>query len=155
MENEQRDPGMALFQLNLDATNSYTLRSAASWARVLGIVGAVVGLVMMIIFIIMLGRPEPAPGYVSRGEGFNEAFSGSDKESARIAYWFFIIAGIVFLIGGIFSYLFGNKMHTALRSNDQDGLDKAFGWLRNYFAFRSIIMIIIFLLFLLGLASAL
>jgi hypothetical protein len=153
MENEQRDSGISLFQLNLDAANSYTLRSAASWARVLGVVGALAGLIMAAGFIYMLGRNEPATGYISRGEGFNEAFSRSDKDSARIGYWFFIITGIIFLVGGIFSYMFGNKMHAALRSNDQDGLDKAFGWLRNYFAFRSVIIIIVFLLFLLGMAS--
>jgi hypothetical protein len=153
MENEQRDPGISLFQLNLDAANSYTLRSAASWARVLGVVGALAGLIMAALFIYMLGRDEPATGYITRGEGFNDALSGNDRESAKIAYWFFVIAGIIFLVGGIFSYMFGNKMHAALRSNDQDGLDKAFGWLRNYFAFRSIIIIILFLLFLLGMAS--
>src|SRR5687767_13970863 len=41
MDQHQSPP---LFQLNLDANNSYTLRSAASWAKVLGIVGIIIGI---------------------------------------------------------------------------------------------------------------
>jgi hypothetical protein len=148
------DPGTSLFQLNLDAANSQSLRSAASWARVLGVVGMIVGIMLTVLFVYMLSQPEVTDRYVSRREGFSDPFASSDRDSALVGYWMMIVTGIIFIIGGLFSYYFGNKMHGALRSNDQAGLDKAFGWLRNYFAFRSIIIIILLLFFLLAVAAS-
>ena len=43
----EQNQNTSLFQLNLDAQNSYTLRSAASWAKVLGIVGLIMGILFV------------------------------------------------------------------------------------------------------------
>ena len=53
MEQNQPNPGTSLFQLNLDAANSYTLRSAASWAKVLGIVGIIIGILFFGIGLLV------------------------------------------------------------------------------------------------------
>ena len=45
----EQNQNTSLFQLNLDAQNSYTLRSAASWAKVLG----VVSIILAVLFIIL------------------------------------------------------------------------------------------------------
>jgi Family of unknown function (DUF5362) len=70
------------------------------------------------------------------------------EAAATIYMIIFIIIGAVFFISGIFSMRFGNKISVALKANDQNSLRDAFAAVRNFFAFRTIIMIIWLLLIL-------
>ena len=153
---QSQDTGTSLFQLNLDATNSYTLRSAASWAKVLGVVGMMVGAVIIIWCINALIKLSQVSsyGYYRRSEGM-DLFSNSDTGSAKLGIWVFIISGIIFIIGGIFSLSFGNKISAALKTNSQEGLSNAFAALRNYYALRGITLIIVLLMFIMIFAAAL
>ena len=146
------DPGTSLFQLNLDATNSYTLRNAGSWAKVTGVVGICVGVILALLALIGLSRVNESGAYRRRNEGFDSVFDAS--ASAGVGATMLIIVGIIFVIGGIFSFNFGNKISGALRTNDQNSLNKGFAALRNYYALRAIVLILVLLLFLLALAGS-
>ena len=148
LQNPNPNPATSLFQMNLDAQNSYNLRSSASWAKVLGVVGIMTGIILIIMMAIALSKLEGA-GYnrYDRGGGIEEIFA------AKTGLWIIIITGIIFIIGGAFSYNFGNKIGAALKSNDQNGLSNGFAALRNYFALRSITLIIVLLLLLISLAN--
>ncbi len=139
-------PPTSLFQMNLDAQNSYNLRSSSSWAKVLGVVGIIFGIILIVLMAIALGQIENSYGYRRRG-GFDTMFA------TKTGIWLFIISGIIFIVGGIFSFNFGNKIGQALKSNDQDGLNAGFAALRNYFALRAITIIIVLLFFVFGLAN--
>jgi hypothetical protein len=136
------NPSSSLFQMNLDAQNSYNLRSASSWAKVLGVVGIITGAVIVIWMAVQLSKLNRLSDYGYRRGAFDNIFE------ARTGIWTFIISGVIFIVGGIFSFNFGNKINQALKSSDQDGLNSGFAALRNYFALRAITIIILLLLFL-------
>ena len=81
-------------------------------------------------------------------------FSGA-SEQLKLGAWIMIITGIIFVVGGIFSYHFGNKITAALRANDQNGLNNGFAALRNYFAVRAITVILVMIILLMNLANSL
>lgn len=145
MDQEQStNQSNSLFQLNLDVQNSYNLRSAATWAKVLGVVGIITGALLIILMAITLSKTNGRYGYRS---------SVDTLLAARTGLWIVIIAGVIFIVGGIFSYNFGNKMNDSLKTSNQDGLNNSFAALRNYFALRSITIIIVALLLLISLSS--
>ena len=150
-QNQNPDPTTSLFQMNLDAQNSYTLRSSASWAKVLGVVGILTGALLVILMAIAMGQLE-SRGYSYRRGSFDGMFGGS--AATKTGFWIMIITGIIFVVGGIFSFNFGNKINAALRSNDQAGLNNGFAALRNYFALRSIVVIIVMIFFLMALSGS-
>jgi hypothetical protein len=144
--------GSSLFEMNLDAQNSYNLRSSASWAKVLGVVGIILGIIFVILTISAMSQTETTYSY--RRRGISDMF-GTDMAARRVGFWILIITGAIFIMGGIFAFNFGNKVNAALRNNNQQGLNQGFAALRNYFAVRSITLMIVLLLFLLGLAGSL
>ncbi len=158
MDQQQQEfhpnPGSSLFQMNLDAQNSYNLRSAASWGKVLGGVGTILGIIFLIIAIQAMSRLGSYDSYRYRRGGFDEMF-GSNLAATRLGLWIIVLTAVIFIMGGVFSFTFGNKINAALKSNDQDGLNKGFAALRNYYAVRSITLIILLLLFLIGFAGSL
>ena len=149
-QNPEPNPTTSLFQMNLDAQNSYNLRSAASWAKVLGVVGIIMGVIFVILTVVGISN-RGSSSYRYRRGGFGNLFSGQDGE---VGIWIMTITGIIFIVGGIFSFSFGNKINAALKSNDQNGLNAGFSALRNYFALRSITIIIVLLFLLLTLTSS-
>lgn len=140
----EQNQNSSLFSLNLDAQNSYTLRSAASWAKVLGVVGAILG-ILFIILGIMVQQAVSQYGGMYRSGGFSASAIGSWGMA------FYVLVGIVFIVTSVFAINAGNKINTALRSNDQASLSSGFANVRNYFAFWAIIIILLLLLVLLGL----
>ena len=139
MEPTQNTP---LFQLNLDANNGYTLRGAASWGKVLGIVGIIAGVLLFVIGVLINNTINKAGGYGGYGYGGNTKLAGN---IGMVAY---MVMGLVMLISSIFTLNFGNKIGVALRTNDQNALNSGFAAARNYFAFWTIICIIFLLLLL-------
>jgi hypothetical protein len=144
------DSGTSLFQMNLDAQNSYNLRSAASWGKVLGVVGIIIGLFFLVVSINALSKIGSYNSYSMRRRGLDDMFGTSSK----IGLWILILTGIIFILGGVFSYSFGNKINTALKGNDQQALNAGFASLRNYYATRSITLIVVLLLFLIIILNA-
>lgn len=140
----EQNQNSSLFSLNLDAQNSYTLRSAASWAKVLGVVGAILG-ILFIILGIMVQQAVSQYGGMYRSGGLSASAIGSWGMA------FYVLVGIVFILTSVFAINAGNKINTALRSNDQALLSSGFANVRNYFAFWAIIIILLLLLVLLGL----
>ena len=153
-QNQNPGPTTSLFQMNLDAQNSYNLRSAASWAKVLGVVGIITGTILVILMTITLSQLRDYNGYSYRRSGLDGIF-GSSSGTAKLGIWIMIITGIIFILGGIFSFGFGNKINAALRSSDQNGLNNGFAALRNYYAVRSITVIIVLLFLMLALTRSL
>lgn len=144
MDQNQNPP---LFQLNLDANNGYTLRSAASWGKVLGIAGVILALIFFafaFLFQNMMGKT---------GNYYGDDFGGSTKFAGQMGMIIYIIVGLLYLIGSLFAVNFGNKITKALKTNDQASLNSGFAALRNYFAFWSILLIIALLFMLIAIAT--
>ncbi len=147
---EQQQPnsqGSSLFQLNLDAANGYTLRSAASWGKVLGVVSLILG----ILFIAMGILAQSAMR--SGGRLYGDEFRGNSELAANIGLVTYVIMGLIMVIGGLFSLNFGNKISSALKANDQNALSSGFAACRNFFAFWAILCIIFLLLVIISVAS--
>lgn len=137
MEPTQNTP---LFQLNLDANNGYTLRGAASWGKVLGIVGIITGILLFVIGVLVNNA-------VNRYGGYG-AYGSNTRMAGNIGMVVYMIMGLVMVVSSIFTLNFGNKIGMALRTNDQNFLNSGFAAARNYFAFWTIICIIFLLLLL-------
>ena len=136
----------SLFQLNLDAQNSYTLRSAASWAKVLGIVGFIIGVLCIIGGILA----QQAINRYGTGGYYNQSgISASTLGNAGLIVY--VIMGLIFIVSSIFALNAGNKIGRGLRANDQQSLNAGFAGARNYFAFWTILLILFLLLLLIGL----
>lgn len=127
------DQNTSLFQLNLDAQNSYTLRSASSWARVLGIVSMIMG-ILFIILGILVQQTVNSVGYTEGGMS-----SSTLANAGLVAY---VLIGLMMIISSIFSLNAGNKIGQALKTNDQAALNAGFAGIRNYFAFWAILTIL-------------
>ena len=140
METNQSQ-GSQLFQLNIDTNANMALRGAASWARVLAIVGFILG-ALFVIFGILFQNAMRNGGY-----GANSSVLSS---AGLIVY---LIFGIVMIISSIFALNFASKISTALGTNDQAALSAGIGGARNYFAFWAILCIIFLLLLLISLVS--
>jgi hypothetical protein len=153
-DQQQQNNNSSLFQLNLDASNNYNLQSAALWAKVTGVVGIIIGLITAIVFIAAFIQASNQTPYNYNEGGADPVFGGLDK-GRGIAIWSMVIMGIIFIVGGIFSFSFGNKIGTALKSNSQEMLNNGFTALRNYYALRGITLIVVLLLLLLTLVSIL
>jgi hypothetical protein len=145
------DQPSSLFQMNLDAQNSYNLRSSISWAKVLGVVGIILGIIICILSFITISKLSGYNDYGYRRGGMD--MLGSSLGATRTGLWIMVITGIIFIFGGVFAFNFGNRVGAALRANDQQSLNQGFAALRNYFAIRSITLIILLLLFLISFAS--
>jgi len=141
MEDQQQSS--SLFSLNLDAQNSYTLRGAASWAKVLGVVGIILGILFIILGIAVQQAMTSSYGYRSR----------DTTTIGNLGMVFYMIIGLIVIISSIFALNAGNKITNALRANDQASLSSGFSFIRNYFAIWAIVIIILNLLFLIGIMS--
>ncbi len=152
----EQNQNSSLFQLNLDAQNSYQLRSSATWSKVLGVVGIIFGILFCILCALGLSELDSSRGnsYRNQNSTMYELFGSSSVEETKIGLWLFFIAGVIFILGGVFSLIFGNKITTALKVNDQQGLNKGFAALRNYFALRSITLILVLIFILLAIAGS-
>jgi hypothetical protein len=148
-QNQNPNPATptSLFQLNLDAQNSYTLRSAASWAKVLGIVGLIIGILFFIVGI-MVQQVLSSNSGMSSYRYRNSGFSASGLANAGMIVY--IIMGLLMVISSIFALNAGNKINQGLKTNDQAALNAGFAGARNYFAFWAILLIIFLLLMLVG-----
>jgi hypothetical protein len=145
MEQNHENPGTSLFTLNLDAGNSYTLRSAASWAKVLAIAGLIVAILFIIFGVALQSYTGSADNYNSR--------SSDSRVVGNVGMITYMVSGITLLISSIFALNFGNKITRALKTNDQQLLSAGFTGIRNYFAFWAILMIICLLLLLIAFAA--
>ena len=144
----EQNQNSSLFSLNLDAQNSYTLRSMASWAKVLGWVGLILG-ILFVLLGVMVQQAMSQYGYRSyRGGGLSAAAIGNYGMAI------YLLMGLVFIVTSIFAINAGGKINAALRANDQATLSAGFANARNYFAFWAIIIIIMLLFVLLGILGS-
>ena len=140
----------SLFQLNLDAQNSYTLRSAASWARVLGVVSLIMG-ILIIIFGIIFQQAVSRSGldYYDRDSGMNASTLGN------LGMVMYVLMGIIFVLSAVFAMNAGNKINAGLKNNDQATLNAGFAGARNFFALWAILTILFLVLILISMLGAL
>ena len=86
--------------------------------------------------------------------GFDDyGYRGSTSTAANIGMTFYIIMGVITIIGSIFPLSFGGRASAALRANDSAQLRSSFSALRNYFAFWAVLMILGLLLVIIGIAG--
>src|SRR5690349_18640088 len=130
----EQNQNSSLFQLNLDAQNSYVLRSAASWSKVLGIVGLIIGILCIIFGIIA----QQTLNSYSSSYDYNYRSSGvSTRTMGAMGLMVYAIMGLIMIITSIFAFNGGNKIIQGLKNNDQAALNAGFAGVRNYFAFWS------------------
>lgn len=146
MENDRES---SLFQLNLDSNSLYTLRSAASWAKVLGIVG----IIMSVIFFIFAFVFQDALSRSDNSSYYNDEMRNSSKLAGSMALVIYIIIGILYLVSSIIALTFANKTSKALNTNDQQSLNVGLAAARNYFAFWAILLILSLLIMLITLIT--
>jgi len=146
MEQNQNTP---LFSLNLDAQNSYTLRSMASWAKVLGVVGLIMGILCILLGILVQQAMNQYGGREFRSGGLSTSVIGNWGMA------FYVVVGLIFIVTSIFALNAGNKINAALQANDRAALNSGFANARNYFAFWGVIIILLLLLGLLSLLGSL
>jgi hypothetical protein len=149
----EQNPNTSLFQLNVDANTSYSLRGAATWAKVLAVCGLIIGILFIVSGFFVQN--------LMSNYSFNSRYSdeavdgGAVRTASTIGMVMYLLIGLVFVISSIFALNFGNRITRALRANDQHTLSSGFSAARNYFAFWAILMIIMLLLMLIGVAGAL
>ncbi len=141
----EQNQGSNLFNLTLDAQNSYTLRSVASWAKVLGVVSIIVAILCAVMGVIMQQA-------LNNG-GFNREFRGSGFSAnsfGNAGLIMYVIIAIIYLMSGIFALNAGNKISLGLRTNNMEALNSGFAGARNFFALWAILMILFLVLILIG-----
>jgi len=134
----------SLFQLNLDAGNSASLRGAASWAKLLAVCGFIIGILFIVLGIFI----QNVLSNYSGSNQFNDESGTTIRTARAMGMLMYIMFGLLYIVSSIFAFNFGNRISRALRTNDQDTLSSGFAAARNYFAFWAILMIITLLLFL-------
>jgi magnesium-transporting ATPase (P-type) len=150
-QNQDPNSTSSLFQLNLDEQNSYTLRSAASWAKVLGVVGVILGIFFMIIGILV----QQALNHAEENFRFDREETGLNNQAlAQIGLITYLIIGLIFIVSSVFAFMAGHKINEGLKSNNQASLNAGFAGVRNYFAFWAILLIIFLLLLLINILGS-
>lgn len=147
----EQNQNTSLFNLNLDAQNSYTLRSAASWAKVLGVVGMIMGILFVIMGVLVQQT-------VSRYDGEMDGLRGSGLSASAIGnagLVVYLLMALVFIISSLFALNAGNKISRGLKTNDQATLNAGFAGARNYFAFWAIMIILMLVLVLISILGSL
>jgi len=144
-QNEQQSS--SLFSMNMDAQNSYALRSLASWAKVLGIVSIIMAIIFVIIGIMVqqvISSSSAFDSYPYRRGGMSASGLGG------IGLAVYVLMGIIYGLGGIFALNAGNKISGGLHSNNMETLNSGIANARNFFALWAILLIIFLLFMLLG-----
>lgn len=150
MEQQPEESGTGLFQLNLDMSNSYLLRNAASWGKVLGIASIILGALLAILGILV----QASLSKMGDGRYYgDEEMPGSAQLAGTLGMLLYVLMGLIIAVGGIFALNFGNRIDKAIKLNDQNLLNGGFSACRNFFAFWSILTIISLLFTLIGLAG--
>ncbi len=148
----EQNQNSSLFSLNLDAQNSYTLRSVASWAKVLGIVSIIIALLCIIGGIVF----QQNAGKLSGFDGYSDSRRGglSSNSLANMGMVIYVVMGLLFGLSGMFALNAGNKINGGLKTNNMELLNGGFANARNFFAFWAILIIIFLLLMLIGIMGA-
>jgi hypothetical protein len=141
----EQNPNTSLFSMNLDAQNSYTLRSTASWAKVLGVVSIIVAVLFIILGIMaQQSASREYSSYRYRSSGFGDSLG-------NMGLAVMVITALIYGLSGMFALNAGNKITNGLKSNNMEMLNSGFAGARNFFALWAILMIIFSLLMVLGL----
>jgi magnesium-transporting ATPase (P-type) len=147
----EQNQNTSLFSLNLDAQNSYTLRSAASWAKVLGVVSLIIGILCVILGILV-------QQVISRGaiNDYDIRDSGMSMSAiGNMGMAVYVLMGLIYVLSGVFAMNAGNKINRGLRTNDQATLNAGFAGARNFFALWAILMILLLLLIVISMLGSL
>lgn len=139
----------SLFSLNLDEQNSYSLRSVASWAKVLGIVSTILAILCFIAGIIFQQNVDK----IDISSSYKSAGLSSDSLGNMVMV-VYVIIGLLYGVSGMFALNAGNKINTGLKTKSMEILNGGFVAARNFFAFWAILMIIFLSLMLISILTA-
>jgi uncharacterized membrane protein len=141
MENEEES---SLFGLGIDPESAATLRTASQWARLLSILGFILGTLVLIFGLILYNKI-----LASYGSDYIAA-----RTAARMLANRYLIACVLFaavlMTGAVLTLNFSNRTMTALDNNDQSALNGGLSAMKSGIIFWSIVFIlfIIIMLFL-------
>jgi len=147
----EQNQNSSLFSLNLDAQNSYTLRSVASWAKVLGIVTIIMAALLVIFGIVFQQNASKLDGF----DGYRSSRSGgmSADSLGSMGLIMYVVIGLIYGLSGMFALNAGNKINSGLKTNNMELLNGGFANARNFFALWAILMILCLLFMLIGLMA--
>lgn len=138
-----------LFSTNLDSQNVYTLRSLASWAKVLGVVGIILGAIFFLAGIAIQQAASRAR-YSYGGYARRDIYMIGNIGMAT-----YVILAIIMVVTSIFALNAGNRIVRGLQTNDSMSLASGFANVRNYFAVWAILLMLSLLVMLLSIVSSL
>ena len=120
-----------LFELQVDHVASGYLKETARWAKFLGILGFVFCGLMLLIGIFA-------------GSFMATAFSAGRSSVLGGTFYtiVYVALALLYFFPCLYTYNFGSRMQTALRSNDQDSLNNALKNLKSCYRFVGILAIV-------------
>src|SRR5438034_6091756 len=121
---EQPTEETSLYQLTIDSENSPTLRTAATWAKVLAVMGFIFGALFIAGGIYYYNKLMSVSDF-PLGPGYEEYRLRRENAMSTTATWglvIFLIMGTLTIIGSVFAFIFGNKTIGAIDSTDSSQL---------------------------------
>jgi hypothetical protein len=139
--------------LHIDASSRLFLQQTTTWAKFLAIFGFVMcGLIVIAAFFM----GSIISSYMSMGVG-DDSLPSMGMFGGFITVFYLALAVLLFF-PNLYLLNFANKMQVALGSDDQPTLTQSFKFLRAYYRYIGIMLIVLicfyFLVFLIMLASA-
>ena len=147
----EQDNNSSIFSLSMDFQSSSVLKSAASWARLLAILGFVLAVLSVIIAVKMPSTMKAAPAM--EGYGDPAANATATKMAGTIGLVTYCFMGLIFAISSTISLTFARKTNMALAANDSVTLTEAFSSLKNFFVLWTVLTILTVLLMLITVAG--
>ena len=140
------EENQALFSLTIDPGTKAYLNETAKWAKFLSIVAMIV-LILVFLFTVLSASVLDNATLVTLGGASTKVSEGASN-SVRIGM---VIGSLIMVAIGFIPlfYLlhFANRMKKALASNQQNTLNESFYYLKRYFKFLGIVVIIVLILY--------
>ena len=147
--------------LNFSIQAQAMLKSAASWAKFLAVLGFINVLLIFGVAagLMSLGTFLPQLNYILQNENLptkqlgEAGFDISTFDMGAYSYAplvigiFYILIGIVYLFPIVYLFRFGSNAHTALRTGSEINLEKSMTSLKSHYKFLGMFIIITFVIY--------
>ena len=125
-----------LFNLNIDPVTKSHLSETAKWARFLAIIG------MVFLFLSVITAIFGTSAMFSSMQNIEMEDGGMSRMMPVVFSVYMIIITVISFFPLLYTLRFANGMRAALRSNDQDLLNRSFQNLKICFRYLGIVAII-------------
>jgi len=137
---ETKSPFDQFDELRIDNASKLFLAEAAKWTTFLAILGYI-GISLMVIAALFM---------MTLGASMSTGNSMMPFGGGIVFSLVYLVFAALYFIPINYLYRFGSNMKSALRSNNQTELTKAFEYLKSHYKFIGILTIIVFALYILA-----